>query len=158
MESIKQWYTSLQASEQRMVMIATVFFSSVLIFILLIQPLNQHRNKLLKQIEAKQTQLAWMRENAARVQGASAAKPGPASRTPLNNLVAQSSSQYGLRISQIKGSDRDGVQVWFDDVSFDDLLRWLDQMESSYGVTLVSINIRGRDHNGLVRANVRLRK
>ena len=43
---------------------------------------------------------------------------------PLNSIITNSTRKFNLRVSRVQEKNSDEIQVWFDNVPFNDFLRW----------------------------------
>jgi general secretion pathway protein M len=56
--------------------------------------------------------------------------------------------------SRIQPDGDRAVRIWLDEVAFDNLLRWLDELENQHGVGLVSLDLERADAPGRVNARL----
>jgi general secretion pathway protein M len=134
---------------------------AVLVYVLyqvLWHPLASSNRELAQQNGAVARSLANMNQLAAQyreLQKASA--PGSASQgETLTQLVDQTVASNQLHMSRFQPGSTGDVQVRFDNVSFDQVLRWLNELENKHGVTLREFGVSPGSGPGLVNVSVRL--
>lgn len=102
----------------------------------------------------------WMQDSAAQLQrlrGAAGPQTGTVSTDKsLLALVDQTARQAGLggAIKRVEPEQDNNVRVWFEQVAFDDMVRWLNGLGRSYAVRVDTISVERQDQPG--RVNVRL--
>ncbi len=86
--------------------------------------------------------------------GASAAS----SSQKLSSIVTSSTRRFNLRVSRVQEKGDTEIQVWFDNVPFNDFARWVADLNNRYQVSVASVNIRSKDRNGISSIDVKLSK
>jgi general secretion pathway protein M len=87
---------------------------------------------------------------------ARAAASGPASGAKGQALLPQISSstqRFQIKPNRLQPEGSDAVSVWFDAVSFNDLMRWLEQ-QASEGIEVRQISIDRDEATGKVNARI----
>ncbi|MFH7320074.1 type II secretion system protein GspM [Desulfurivibrio sp. D14AmB] len=147
--------------QRPLLMVGLGLLGLLLIWLLLLSPLNASRATLAREIAAKEQELLWMRAAAAEVrqfQSATAGVGGGGGGSPLA-VIDTSARQLGLgqamqRVEPVGGRE---VRVWLENAVFDDLLRWLVQLEAGHGIQVAEIVVEpGRTASGLVNARLTL--
>ena len=157
---MKNWWNSVSEREHWLVGGGTVLAAMLLIYALLWQPFHKQLQGLRQAVAAQRQELAWMRQAAVEVKRLSAAESSPMPRRgeqqSLLTLVDQTARTAGLgaAIKRIEPQGNDKLRVQFEQVSFDQLIRWLGSMEQEYRVTLVNATVDRQLETG--RIDVRL--
>jgi len=145
--------------QRPLLMVGLGLLGLLLIWLLLLAPLNASRAALDREIAAKEQELLWMRAAAAEVrQYQSAVAVGTGGGSPLA-AIDSSARQLGLdqamqRVEPVGGRE---VRVWLENAVFDDLLRWLVQLETGHGIQVAEIVVEpGRTASGLVNSRLTL--
>lgn len=77
----------------------------------------------------------------------------------LNQLVNQTAKSFGLSFSRIEERERNKeIQLRLDDVEFDQLLRWISQLEQDRGLVVDTLRVSKKDAVGKVDASIKLIK
>lgn len=153
------WYQARPAQDQRALKLLAIVLVPALLYFVLVFPLQRARQMLTADVIEQETALATMQENVARVlasRGASSGKLDRAGRR-LKDLIAGSSTEFNLVISRITQKGEDEAQVWLEEASFEDCLRWLHQLETGYGIQIASLNLSAGKASGVVKLQVKVR-
>jgi general secretion pathway protein M len=74
----------------------------------------------------------------------------------LLSQVSRTAQQFGIKPNRLQPEGNDAVSVWFDEVSFNDLIKWLDSQSQS-GMSVRQISIDREELPGRVNARIVLR-
>lgn len=120
-------------------------------------PWQQELERLRADVPEKARTLAWMEQQAPRVE-ALMAETGPdsnnSSELPLLTLLERSATSAEIReqITRMSpGDEPDQVRVWMDDADFDRWLRWLESLQDT-GIRVTEASI---DRTGSNRVDIR---
>lgn len=157
MDGIKEWYQSLSEQDQKITLIGGVIVLLILLYLLVIDPINQAALKAHNDVLAKTKTVEWMKQGVSKIRSSSG-KSSAASNQQLAALVNSTTRKYNLPVSRRDSKSPNEMQVWFDNVSFNDFLRWTSEIGQRYGVKVATVNVRTRDRDGLASINVKLVK
>lgn len=145
---MKAWWQQLNSREQRLVMVMSVLISIFVLYGLIWQPLNENiADKKLK-IERQQALLTWVAENTQRYQQAK--RNGGSNGASLSSIVNRTSRANNITITRMQPQG-DDLQVWIDEISFNQLLTWLEKLASRDGLQVKNIDLSLADQQGVVR-------
>lgn len=154
-EAIKQYLDQLNERERRAVIIAAI---ALLIFIpyqFAWVPFRDSLSGLEHRVERQQKDLLWMRERVAEAHELTrAASGGSQSSQPVYGVIESSARKRfgnGIRVSQ---EGKGGVRVTIKNISFDDLMLWLDNLYYRQHVNVKEFVVQGRPASGRVNANI----
>ncbi|MGQ0530233.1 MAG: type II secretion system protein GspM [Panacagrimonas sp.] len=154
----RERFLALQMRERVMVVLGSSVVLITLLYLLIWEPLVKAHSE---RAQALQTSRAL----AVRLEGAAQQVQTLRSRNPaatqgrsmsLMSAVDQASKQgsLGKGPSRIQPEGDREVRVWFEDVSFDAMVRWLADLQSRYGVSVQTLDVEPQAAPG--RVNVRL--
>lgn len=136
---MKDWFDTLEARERIFVGVGTAVVVVVIVYGLLWAPVARKHAALQADVAMWQSSLADLRVLAASTGTAPAAATTP---TPARNnqspiiVVDQTLRSRGL--DRYRRSSRpttsNGIRVEFEDVSYDELVRWLGDLSQQYGM------------------------
>ncbi|MFT4924727.1 MAG: general secretion pathway protein M [Phenylobacterium sp.] len=148
---LKTWWESLNEREHKLVMGAGSVFTVGLFFLAVWQPLANavvdNRASLTKQQQLN----SWATDSIAQIKGASG-KANAGGGGSLTQIVNQSSRQFKIKIARMNPKGEE-LQLWIDDVVFNDLLKWLGHLEQKQGVSILNVDVNEGSDPGVV--NVR---
>jgi len=146
---MKAWWQQLNMREQRLFAAMSVVIAIFILYGLIWQPLNENiANKKLK-IARQQTLLTWVKENAQRYQQAKR-NSGGRTGASLSSIVNRTSRANNITITRMQPQG-DDLQVWIDEISFNQLLTWLEQLANREGLQVKNIDLSLADQQGVVR-------
>lgn len=148
MKPLLDWWQSLQPREQQLVRWASIVVGISLVYFSVWQPVHDYRDSRQMEADAAQQQLQWLQQKLPLIQGnSSAAARGSQS---LNEIVARTAQQYKINVSRMQ-PQKNLLKLSIDDVPFDELLRFLHQLQTEQGVQLVQLDIANTEVAGTVR-------
>lgn len=156
MNKLYAWYGALQAREQRVVLIGGIVLALLVLFGVIVLPLEAAVSSAVKRSATKREDLAWMRRNAPEVQASGSQLPADVDEAPMvlvDRLARAAGLTDALRGTQPSGP---GVRVQFEGASFDTLITWLATLDQRYGLSVEAITVDRAAKPGLVNANVTL--
>lgn len=106
---------------------------------------NESAINLLARVDAKATELIRIRQEGSTQNNGS-----------LVSAVSRSSELAGLPVRRLQPNSRGEVQVRYEAVDYDDLARWLYQIEMVEGLVVVEASITQAGRSGGVNASVRV--
>ena len=148
MEHYKQKWQQLNAREQSLIMVMSVVIGIFLFYSLVWQPLNDNLEKASKKLNRQQELLLFVKEKTKQYQQVKHTnKLTGGSLTGIVNRTAHS-KQIKVTRMQPQGDD---LQVWIDEIPFEQLLKWLEQLVVNEGVIIKAIDISKAETNGVVQ-------
>lgn len=154
----KLWarYELAAPREQLMLRVLGLFFLALLLVFAIIVPLHQFNADAVADYRAQRDTLAWMESNRNAV-GKAAAKPS--ARQPGDSVLTianQSARTLGLSFKRYEPNGERGVNLWLEQVPFDQVVRWLELLERDFGVIAVDFSATRRDEVGMVDVRLNL--
>ena len=144
--------------ERNMVLILGIMMVLLILFIAVVLPLKSYMNDLDDRVATAKRDLPEVAAKVQALQSRSGSQQ-PSSRQSLNQLITNSSKRYGLKFSRIEERKRDEeIQVRLDDVEFDQLLRWVGQLEQQQGLVIDTLRVSDTDDIGMVDASIKFIK
>ncbi len=157
MDALRNWFEQLAPRERVMVSAAAVLLVFALIYLAGLRPLLISAERNATAVADQQELLADLTQVAARRGpqrgGAASAAGGDQS---LVLVVDRTTRDKGLS-AYLKRNQPDGtdaIRLRFEDAPFDNLLSWLVEMQSTYGVGAISANIDTSRSPGRVNCNL----
>lgn len=154
----RERFDALQPRERWMLGAGVAALLLTLLYLLVWEPLVQARAQRTAALASSRELALRLEQAAARVQAGAARHPAAQAGRELSLMAAvdQAGKQGGLgkAPTRIQPEGERSVRVWFEDVSFDALVRWLHELESRYGIGVQTLDVEPQPESGLV--NVRL--
>lgn len=146
---MKTWWQQLNIREQRLVVVMSALISIFILYSLIWQPMNESIETSKVKIERQQELLTWVQESAQRYQQAKR-NGGRSSGESLSSIVNRTSRLEKINITRMQPQG-DDLQVWIDEISFNQLLSWLEKLASRDGLQVKNIDLSKADQQGVVR-------
>ena len=158
---MKQWWSGLQASERRILIMGAIALGLILPYIAIWLPLQDDVEAMQKQVQEQQAVKRWMSQASVEVKQLSGGSSGavrPRDGRSLLAVVDQTAKRSGLGsgLKRLEPEGQAAVKVWLEQVSFDDMLRWLTSLEQKNGLAVDTITIDRQDVAGRVNARMTL--
>ncbi|MGX5175099.1 type II secretion system protein GspM [Aliikangiella sp. IMCC44653] len=158
MQQVKEWYDGLEQNEQRIVLIASAFFALIILFFGVINPLNSSVNNLERQVKARKASVAKWQQAMPQLVSSGGQVTAGSSNQALSSIITSTTRRFNLRVSRVKENGANETQIWFDNIPFNDFIRWTAELEKTYQIKVLSANIRSKDRNGLSSMDVKIQK
>jgi general secretion pathway protein M len=152
---MKEWFSQLNQREQMSVLLLGVAVSLYLLYVFIWSPLDTRREQLAVQntaiaesqvrVDSMVSQLLELREGGATA----------GAKRNLTSVINESTSRFQLPVIRLQPNSRGEIQVRVENASFDDVLKWLHEME--YGQSLLVREVSVTPANAAGRVNVTVR-
>ncbi|MGO1295688.1 MAG: type II secretion system protein M [Vibrio sp.] len=138
---LKQWWNSITPREQRLVSVAALCLVVGIVYWGFYQPLNQRIAYAQARVHSEKQLLTWVSEKADHI--VALRKQGGRSTTlePLNRVVANSSSEFKIRLIRVQPRGNEKMQVWIQPLPFSQLLNWIAFLKEKQGITVEYLDI-----------------
>jgi len=158
---MKEWWHNLQPREQWVLMGGAAVLALLMLYSLVLDPYQKEMARLHQSVSAKRLDLHAMQQAAAEIatlRGSGAGGQLPAGQS-IMGVVDSSAKQFsvGGGIKRVQPEGDHTVKVWAEQIPFDDLIRWLDELQKKYGIATYAITIERQETNGLVNVHMELR-
>lgn len=160
---MKEWWLGLQSRERKTLIMGGVVLLISVVYFGMWEPFQTKLARLEQAVEKNRALLGWMERSAAQVEALRRVnRPAAGKRVSdgrsLLALVDQTAkrSRLGAALKRVEPEGKAAVRVWLEQAPFDDMMRWLSQLEQRNGIVIKSITIDRQDTPGRVNARIRL--
>lgn len=153
---MKDWFLALNQREQMSLMALSLALVAYVLFEFVWSPLAVERESLAQQnvaiseslvrVDAMVSELQQLRDSGAQV----------GAKRNLTRLINQSTGRLKLAVSRLQPNSRGEIQVRLENAAFDDVLKWLHEMEYREGLLVREVSITQAGTTGRVNATVRM--
>lgn len=158
-ERFRAWWSALAERERRVLGAGTLVLGLVLLYLLVWEPLagaRRERERALADARA----LATLLESLALEMQQNRGTGGPTAGAGQSLLAVVDQSRRASALtkppSRLQPEGDTTVRIWLEDVPFDALLRWLNDLQNRYGVRVDNADIERESGPGLVNARLTL--
>lgn len=158
MQSVRDWLAGLEQRERHLVISGAVLLIIMILYVAIWEPLTSSVEKLRATARDQQTALVWMKQASSEIRRlrGSQGRKALASGQSLLTLVDSTAKSSGLggAMKRVQPDGENKVRVWMEGASFDEVIRWLVQLESSHGVGIESSVFELKENAGRVDARL----
>jgi len=158
-ENAKVLWRGLQPRERVLITGAAALLCMTVMYALLWVPMQRDLRHLRTALPEAEAHLTVMRAQLAQVQQLRAARPTSNQSISLQTAVEQTASAGGIQgtITRLEAHGPKTVDVSLDGVGFDQLVRWLADLQRKHPVTIEAATVDRQSGPGLVNARLTLR-
>lgn len=157
---MREWLDNLQPRERRIVLAGAIVVGVIVIWGFIWSPLSAANANLGVAVAEKQ-RLAVALQRTAAIPGRDATPVAAGVRgASLVVLVERTQQAHGLAgaFTQTRPDGPDGINVTFQNASFDAMLNWLVMLQAEHGVSIESATFNSTRQAGLVSGRLFLRR
>lgn len=158
-EQLKQRFEALELRERLLVSAAAATVVAALLFLLIWEPLHDGVKRLRGEVVTTQVLVAELSQARSLVlSGRGGVGVIQGQGRSLLAIIDQTGKENGLAsaITRMQPEGDTTVRVWLEQADFVAVLRWLNALETSYGVAVTEAAIDREAQPGLVRARLGL--
>jgi len=153
---MKEWFSQLNQREQMSLLVLGLAAALYLLYMFVWSPLDTRREQLAVQntaiaesqvrVDAMVSQLLELRESGAEA----------GTKRNLTSVINESTGRFQLPVIRLQPNSRGEIQVRVENASFDDVLKWLHEMEYTEGLLLREVSVTPASASGRVNVTVRI--
>ncbi len=157
MNALSEYWRSLSNREQLTLGLGGIIVVAILFYVIVWEPWHKELNRLRAQVPQKIETLAWMKQQLKVVQALRKQRPGgggAGQAMPLLTVIEQTANQATIRksIKRMQPAENNSVQVWLDELYFDNWLKWIDLLQKR-GIDVNSVTVsRAQTNTVSIRA------
>ena len=149
-EQLLAWWNGLAYREQQLLGACAVVLVIGIFYWGIWSPLNQAEHDALEDVQKAQRTLTDIKQKANRIIALKKNDTKTTSGGSLSRIISASARAYGLTITRMQPQGNK-IQVWMDEVPFEALLSYLDDIVQSKGLILDNLDIAETDTSGIVK-------
>jgi general secretion pathway protein M len=156
MNQIKEWFDGLESNEQKIVLIGASLAAVMMLIFGLLKPLGDAVDDLQVQVASRQSSVDHWKASLPLVVANRGTSQASAGERPLSNVVTSTTRSFQLKVSRVQEKSPGEIQVWFDNIPFNDFIRWVAELENKHQISVDSVNIRSKDRDGLSSIDIKI--
>jgi general secretion pathway protein M len=160
---IKSYLKQLSPRERYLVILTACIVFSTLFYFALWQPMHKGIAQKRDHLKLQKTQLHSMQEQAQELRNAQRSSGKTPQRitnsSSLLSVIDRTAKQDQIKstLQKAQPDGDNGVRLWMVNITFDQLIRWLDKLEREYGIYVSDIAIERDEVSGRVDSRILLR-
>lgn len=158
---MKEWFDNLEQRERRMLIAGVTVAVVMLLYLVIWEPLVSKAQMLRKSNQDNQELITWMQQSAKEVAELQAKikAGGPSSSSKGQSLLGiidrtAKEAKLGKSVKRVQPDGKTKAHVWLEDVSFNDLIKWLEGLHRREGIHIETTVIDKQQEPGLVNARL----
>ena len=153
-QKFKPWYDSLGSRDQRFLKIGAAVLCVVVLIFGLLFPAIDYRASAEQHYQESLDTLSWMQANRGAVQRTAVANSLRDPGQSLLGIANQTAKGYNISFKRYQPVDDNGLNLWMDNVSFNNVVLWLERLDKRYGIVVKEVAVDRQEQKGVV--NIRL--
>lgn len=151
-------YSQLEKREQVALLLMSAFLGVVILYFAIWTPVYSYLDDSRIDYDRYSKLLSYLQstESQAKAAAQGGAEPALTGQRMLT-AVSRTAQNVGITPTRMQPEGNGGVSVWFDSVSFTQLMLWIERLESRQGIVVRQITIDRREVPGQVSVRVVLR-
>lgn len=153
------WFYGLSQRDQlalKWLMFAFLVFG---VYFMVWQPSQNYLYNSRAEAEQAYADLVWMKENELRAkqlarQNRTSNVQDQLSGRSLLSVVSSSAQKFGVELQRFEPRGDNRVNVWLDEVSFNQMMLWIGELDGRFGVRVEQITVEKTDQPGNVSARM----
>lgn len=159
---MKKWLDSLEERERHYVVGGSIAVAIMLVYALLWAPFLDEVDQLGNRVKGHTETLSWMKNNTSLIKSARPAS-GSGAINRDQSLIAvigqtTKNSAMSQSVKRVEENKDNSVRVWLEKAPFDQMIIWLESLQTHYGANITSINIDKQNETGIVNARLTLER
>jgi len=160
---MKEKWQQLSIREKRLVIITSIVVLITLVYFLIWEPLQDGIQTSRVRIKAQNDTLVQIRNLAAEARQLMAAQRQVGANTRSSSsllvIIERTAQEKNLksRLQKVQPEGQDGVRVWIENASFDQLIEWLALLENKNTIYVSEIIIERQKEPGRINSRILLR-
>jgi len=158
---MKEWFANLEPRERQLIIGAGVILLVMILYLVVWEPIAKDNEALRSSYQSSQQLIDWM-EDAAEEAKALQAKiqasgpSGGSSNQSLLGIIDRTAKRdkLGSSVKRVQPDGKTGARVWLENAVFNDLIKWLENLQHKEGIRLVTTVIEKQEEAGLVNARL----
>ncbi|MGF1911672.1 type II secretion system protein M [Vibrio kasasachensis] len=149
LSSLQAWWSSITLREQRLVVIGSVVLGFGLLFWGIYQPIVQRAEQAQLALNSEKQLLAWVKNKADHIVELRGGGAKAISPLPLNQAISSSARRFNIELVRVQPRENE-MQVWVQPVPFNQLVNWLEYMQTNHAIDVLFLDIDKSTQAGMV--------
>lgn len=158
---MKDWFAALEPRERQLIIGGAAVLIIMLAYLLIWEPLANKNESLKASYQNSQQLISWMQDAAveAKALQQKIKASGPSTKSSKQSLLGvidrtAKREKLGKAVKRVQPDGKTGARVWLENAVFNDMIKWLEKLQRSEGVRIVTTVIEKQDDPGLVNARL----
>ena len=158
---MKEWFAGLEPRERQLIISGGIILLVMLLYLVVWEPIANANVALRSSYQNSQQLIEWMEDAAeeAKALQAKIQESGPSDRSSGQSLLGiidrtAKRDKLGSSVKRVQPDGKTGARVWLENAVFNDVIKWLENLQHKEGIRLETTVIEKQDDPGLVNARL----
>ncbi len=154
--SVGDWYAEKSPTDRKVIVAIVLFCAASLVYLAMWKPLLEYRDGQALRYERAQSLVDWISLNNSALQVSAQSKGRTTQQKSLIPMVTAGANLRQLKLSRLQPEQDGSVSISLQSQSFDQVLRWMEDLETSNGLLIDRISVDRTENVGLVNVQLRV--
>ena len=154
---IRQRIQELERKEKLAILALSVFLALLTFFLVIWIPIYEHKEKQRDSYEKSLDLLLYLRSTEEEARSVKVEGAKRMSGQTLLTKVTRTAKTAGIQPSRLQPEGNDSVSIWFDSVSYRELMLFLERLESREAIYIIQLSIDKGNQSGKISSRVTVR-
>ncbi|MEK6749497.1 MAG: type II secretion system protein M [Pseudomonadota bacterium] len=155
-ETVRNFYQQLAPRERILVLWGGAIAAIMLFYVSVWYPIVGYRDETAQAVKEQQNLLNWMRQSAAEVKQLGGGARGGVTGESLLSVADRTARMNKLAdaLKRVEPEGENRVRVWLEQAAFDDLVAWLERIQTENRIRIDTASIDKENAPGRVTARL----
>jgi general secretion pathway protein M len=157
-QQYKTWFYSLNQRERLALQVLGVFLGLLFFYFGIWRPIDSYRAEAEREYQSQAELYEWMQvnESLARQRQGIPEQNSVASVDSSSILatVDNTAQLHNIMLQRYEPSQDNGVRIWLENTSFNDLIVWLNELHTEKGISIQELSIQKEANEGFVNSRI----
>ena len=154
---IRQRIQELERKEKLAILALLVFLASLTFFLLVWLPIYEYKEKQRVSYERSLDLLLYLQSTEEEARSVKVDGSKRMSGQTLLTKVTRTAKTAGIQPSRLQPEGNDSVSIWFDSVSYRELMLFLERLQSREAIYIIQLSIDKGNQSGKISSRVTVR-
>ena len=154
---IRQRIQELERKEKLAILALLVFLSFLTFFLLVWLPIYEYREKQRDSYQRSLDLLLYLQSTEEEARSVKVEGSNRMSGQTLLTKVTRTAKTAGIQPSRLQPEGNDSVSIWFDSVSYRELMLFLERLQLREAIYVIQLSIDKGNQSGIISSRVTVR-
>ena len=154
---IRQRIQELERKEKLAILALSVFLALVTFFLVIWFPIYEYKEKQRDSYERSLDLLLYLQSTEEEARSVKVEGAKRMSGQTLLTKVTRTAKTAGIQPSRLQPEGNDSVSIWFDSVSYRELMLFLERLQSREAIYIIQLSIDKGNQSGIISSRVTVR-
>ncbi|WP_404362925.1 type II secretion system protein GspM [Marinobacter sp.] len=160
-KAVAQFDQLPRRDQQALTVMAIALLVGVLYFAVW-RPVTAFHTEALADHEQARSLVSWMESNRNAIEQLAENRPSARNASQISDsralmsAVTSSAGEAGIKLQRFEPSGENAIRLWLEDVPFNSVAAWLEQLTDEYGIVIDQAALDRADKPGMISARLTL--